>query len=318
MPAYSALELSNLTKVFSEDIIAVDNVSIEVESGSIFGFLGPNGSGKSTTIRILTTLLKPTSGQALVCGIDLIKNPRAIRKKIGVALQEAGLDDLQTGRELVTLQGQLHGVNSSVLQKRVNRLFEVLDIHSFADRQIGTYSGGMKRRLDLASALVHEPELVFLDEPTTGLDPASREAIWNYVEHLNESKRVTIFLTTQYLEEADRLCRDLAIIDHGRVVARGSPNDLKADFGMEMITITLEAATERKTQIENRLKALDEVDNLLIRDEQILVYTQDAQKLMPSLVTQINELSGQITALSIEKPTLEDVFMGLTKKDTVS
>jgi ABC-2 type transport system ATP-binding protein len=210
-------------------IEAVRGVDLTVEAGEVFGFLGPNGAGKSTTVRMLTTLLTITSGSASVAGVDVAAEPDAVRRRIGVALQEAGLDPRQTGRELLVLQGRLFGLSPHDAAARTEELLALVELEGAADRSIKGYSGGMKRRLDLASALVHEPDVLFLDEPTTGLDPASRLTVWDEVRRINE-RGTTVFLTTQYLEEADQLCDRLAIIDDGRIVREGTPARLKADL----------------------------------------------------------------------------------------
>jgi ABC-2 type transport system ATP-binding protein len=208
---------------------AVRGVDLEVRDGEIFGFLGPNGAGKSTCVRMLTTLLTITAGRAQVAGVDVAAEPDAAREKIGVALQEAGLDPRQTGRELLVLQARLFGIGADAAGERAGQLLALVELEDAADRRIRGYSGGMKRRLDLASALVHEPEVLFLDEPTTGLDPASRLTVWDEVRRIN-ARGTTVFLTTQYLEEADELCDRLAIIDEGRIVREGTPAELKADL----------------------------------------------------------------------------------------
>jgi ABC-2 type transport system ATP-binding protein len=208
---------------------AVRGVDLEIRAGEIFGFLGPNGAGKSTTVRMLTTLLTITSGKAEVAGVDIASEPDAARHRIGVALQEAGLDPRQTGRELLTLHGRLFGFDQAKAEARAQELLQLVELGEAADRVIKGYSGGMQRRLDLAAALVHEPEVLFLDEPTTGLDPASRLTIWEEVRRIN-GRGTTVFLTTQYLEEADQLCDRLAIIDDGLIVREGSPAELKAEL----------------------------------------------------------------------------------------
>jgi ABC-2 type transport system ATP-binding protein len=210
-------------------IEAVRGVELEVDRGEVFGFLGPNGAGKSTTVKMLTTLLTITSGSAQVAGVDVAGDPDEVRRRIGVALQEAGLDPRQTGRELLILQARLFGLSQAEAGARTEELLALVELEEAADRSIKGYSGGMKRRLDLASALVHQPEVLFLDEPTTGLDPASRLVVWDEVRRINE-RGTTVFLTTQYLEEADRLCDRLAIIDDGRIVCQGTPEWLKADL----------------------------------------------------------------------------------------
>jgi len=228
----AAVEAEGLVKTYrgrSGTVEAVRGVDLRVEAGEIFGFLGPNGAGKSTTVRMLTTLLSITDGSARVAGIDVAREPDAVRRRIGVALQEAGLDQRQTGRELLVLQGRLFELAPDEARSRAEELLELVELTGAADRRIKSYSGGMKRRLDLASALVHQPQVLFLDEPTTGLDPASRVTVWEEVRRINE-RGTTVFLTTQYLEEADQLCDRLAIIDDGRIVRQGTPAQLKAEL----------------------------------------------------------------------------------------
>jgi ABC-2 type transport system ATP-binding protein len=227
-----AVEAQQLVKHFDGkdgEVEAVRGVDLAVEAGSVFGFLGPNGAGKSTTVKMLTTLMTITSGTARVAGVDVRANAYEARRKIGVALQEAGLDPRQTGRELLVLQGRLFKLSRSEAEQRAQHLLELVELTDAADRRIKGYSGGMKRRLDLASALVHEPDVLFLDEPTTGLDPASRLTIWEEVRRIN-GNGTTVFLTTQYLEEADQLCDQLAIIDAGKIVRQGTPTELKSDL----------------------------------------------------------------------------------------
>jgi ABC-2 type transport system ATP-binding protein len=227
-----AVEAQQLVKHFSGkdgEVDAVRGVDLAVAAGSVFGFLGPNGAGKSTTVKMLTTLMTITSGSARVAGIDVTTDPYGARRKIGVALQEAGLDPRQTGRELLVLQGRLVKLPARRAAERAQELLELVELTDAADRRVKGYSGGMKRRLDLASALVHEPDVLFLDEPTTGLDPASRLTVWEEVRRINE-RGTTVFLTTQYLEEADQLCDQLAIIDAGTIVREGTPSELKSEL----------------------------------------------------------------------------------------
>ncbi len=227
-----AIEAEQLVKHYTGrggDVEAVRGVDLHVQQGEVFGFLGPNGAGKSTTVRMLTTLMTITSGSARVAGVDVSADPEEARRRIGVALQEAGLDIRQTGRELVILQGRLYGLSQAQAAERAADLLKLVDLEGDADRRIKGYSGGMKRRLDLASALVHRPDVLFLDEPTTGLDPASRLTVWDELRRINE-QGTTVFLTTQYLEEADQLCDRIAIIDAGLIVTEGTPSELKADL----------------------------------------------------------------------------------------
>ncbi len=225
--------------------VAVDGLDLRVRRGEIYGFLGPNGAGKSTVVRILCTLLKPTAGTARVAGYDVARDPKSVRIRIGVALQDAAIDDRQTGRELLTLQGRLYGLSAAHIRMRLGEVLDLVDIGSAIDRRIGTYSGGMKRRLDLAAALVHNPEVLFLDEPTTGLDPHSRSAVWSEVRRLNRELGMTIFLTTQYLDEADTLADRVGIISSGRLVAQGSPADLKHSVGHDVIVAEVEGEGTR-------------------------------------------------------------------------
>ncbi len=228
-PAIEAQGLVKHYKGKGDDVEAVRGIDLSVDDGEVFGFLGPNGAGKSTAVKMLTTLLSITAGSARVAGVDVASDPDGVRHKIGVALQEAGLDPRQTGRELLVLQGQLFGLDAAGARERANELLALVDMEDAADRRIKGYSGGMKRRLDLGSALVHRPEVLFLDEPTTGLDPASRLTVWEEVRRIND-QGTTVFLTTQYLEEADQLCDRLAIIDQGLIVREGTPDQLKEDL----------------------------------------------------------------------------------------
>jgi ABC-2 type transport system ATP-binding protein len=228
----SAIVAENVQKMYgrgTDEVVAVRGVDLDVEDGQVFGFLGPNGAGKTTTVRMLTTLMTLTAGTAKVAGVDVAKDPHGARRKIGVALQAAGLDSRQTGREVLTLQARLFGMNKPTAAARADELLTLVELDDAADRRVKGYSGGMKRRLDLASALVHRPDVLFLDEPTTGLDPSSRLTVWEEVRRINRLG-TTVFLTTQYLEEADHLCDRLAIIDGGRVVLEGTPTSLKQDL----------------------------------------------------------------------------------------
>ena len=237
----AAIAARSLRRTFKGGIEAVRDIDLTVSAGEVFGFLGPNGAGKTTTVRMLCTLLPPTAGTATVAGLDVVENGAAVRRRIGVALQEIGLDPVQTGRELLELQCGLYGITGQAGRSRTEELLVLVGLSEAADRRTKTYSGGMKRRLDLASALVHSPEVLFLDEPTTGLDPASRLAIWAEVRRINAGG-ATVFLTTQYLEEADQLCDRLAIIDDGQIVAEGTPAQLKAEMGHDVVSLTVEGA----------------------------------------------------------------------------
>lgn len=307
----SAIIATDLVKHFSPEIKAVDGIDLDIPEGQIFGFLGQNGSGKTTTVRMLTTLLKPTRGSARVAGIDVLADPAAVRKKIGVALQEVGLDDLQTGRELLSLQARLFGVSAADTATRVDDLLEVVSLADAADRAIKDYSGGMRRRLDLACALVHRPTVVFLDEPTTGLDPITRDAVWRYVTELNKTAGVTFFLTTQYLEEADRLCDDIAIMDSGRVVSRGSPANLKAEIGADAIGLTF-AENAIAVRAEAPLRQLAGVQDVRISEDELVLYIANGSSAVADVVRTLDDAGLAVKQLRLTQPTLDDVFLRAT------
>ena len=309
MPAIAA---SQLVKHFAPDIKAVDGIDLDIPEGQIFGFLGQNGSGKTTTVRMLTTLIKPTSGSATVDGIGIAKDPSAIRRRVGVALQEVGLDDLQTGRELLNLQARLFGIDSKEAKRRVNDLLEVVTLTDAADRPVKGYSGGMKRRLDLACALVNEPRVVFLDEPTTGLDPVTRETVWQYVQQLNKERGVTFFLTTQYLEEADRLAHDIAIMDAGRIVAKGTPTELKASIGADAITLSFADDDGLLDRAEALLRTFEGSEDVRRVEDSVVLYIRDGASAVASVVRRLDEAGLALAQLRLTHPTLDDVFLRAT------
>ena len=305
----AALQTRTLTRRFG-NTVAVDGIDLDVAAGEIYGFLGPNGAGKSTTVRMLTTLLLPSSGSAIVAGFDVGTHAEMVRLRIGVALQEAALDPKQTGRELLDLQGRLYGLSAVDRHRRVDDLLVLVDIGDAIDRRIGTYSTGMKRRLDLAAALVHEPEVLFLDEPTTGLDPSSRAAVWNEVRRLNEQRGMTIFLTTQYLEEADALADRVGIIARGRIVAEGTPADLKHSVGSDVIVATGQPGdAERIKQVLSSLQGLGSVDQA--GDEVVVSVINGAKAITPVAVA-LSEAGITIEGLTLRTPTLDDVFLHVT------
>jgi ABC-2 type transport system ATP-binding protein len=304
-----AVRTEALARTFG-DVRAVDGVDLAVERGEIYGFLGPNGAGKTTVIRILSTLLAPTSGKAQVAGFDVARQPYEVRLRIGLALQEAALDDKQTGIEILRLQGRLYGLRRSEIKTRIAAITSLVDIGDALGRRVGTYSGGMKRRLDLAAALIHNPEVLFLDEPTTGLDPVSRMRVWDEIRRLNRDLGVTIFLTTQYLEEADTLADRVGIIDHGRLVAEGTPAELKRQVGSDVIVV--QVAESDGPPAEQALKGLSSNGSLERRGGELLVATEDGPSMVSRVAVTLSEASIPVNELTLRTSTLDDVFLELT------
>ena len=305
----AVIEARALTRTFKGGIEAVRGIDLVVSPGEVFGFLGPNGAGKTTTVRMLCTLLPPTSGTARVAGFDVVADPDAVRHRIGVALQEIGLDPAQTGRELLELQSGLYGITGGRAKARAEELLSLLGLTDAADRRTKTYSGGMKRRLDLASALVHEPEVLFLDEPTTGLDPASRLTVWEEVRRINESG-TTVFLTTQYLEEADNLCDRVAIIDDGRIITEGTPQELKATMGHDVVSVAFEGADPARA--EATLQGLPGLERIVLEPGALALYVEDGAGSIPEIVRRLERDQLPIGAISVSRPTLDDVFLQAT------
>src|ERR687892_325904 len=303
----AAIEVRGLERTFSGGVHAVAGVDLDVAEREIYAFLGPNGAGKTTTVRMLTTLLRPTGGSARVAGHDVVDEASTVREAIGVALQEAALDPLMTGRELIRLQATLHRLPRHEGERRAEALLDRVGLQGAADRRVGTYSGGMRRRLDLASALVHEPNVLFLDEPTTGLDPVSRKAIWEEVAKLN-AEGTTVFLTTQYLEEADQLADRVGIIAEGRIVAEGTPNELKAEVGRPHLEIKLsEDGAQRAEEIVSRFgKPLPAKDGAVLVELAL-----GAQEVAP-VVRALDEAGLAVESLDLVEPTLDDVFVART------
>jgi ABC-2 type transport system ATP-binding protein len=302
-----AIEVQGLVRVFKGGITAVAGIDLDVAPGEIYGFLGPNGAGKSTTVHMLTTLLPPTSGSARVGGFDIVKDGPAVRRTIGAALQEAALDPLLTGREHLKLQLALHGIPRTERAGRTDQLLERVGLRLAADRKIGGYSGGMKRRLDLALALAHRPRILFLDEPTTGLDPQSRSALWDEVVRLKRDEGVTVFLTTQYLEEADLLADRVGIIDHGRIVAEGTPAALKAEIGRPTIEALPADGTDSRA-LEEILGRFGELQPSTAGAAVRL----DGQGDLAEIVRALDSAQLRVADLHLHAPTLDDVFLAKT------
>jgi ABC-2 type transport system ATP-binding protein len=302
-----AIEVRGLVREFKGGIRAVAGIDLEVAPGEIYGFLGPNGAGKSTTVHVLTTLLPPTAGSARVGGFDVVKQGAEVRRAIGAALQEAALDPLLTGREHLRLQLALHAIPRSERGPRTDALLERVGLRLAADRKIGGYSGGMKRRLDLALALAHMPRILFLDEPTTGLDPQSRSALWDEVIRLKRDEGVTVFLTTQYLEEADLLADRVAIIDHGRIVAEGTPASLKAEIGRP----TVEALPAEGTESSALEQTLGRFGELQPSTTGVAVRL-DGRGDLAEVVRALDSAQLRVADLHLHAPTLDDVFLAKT------
>jgi len=304
------IDVSRLVKVYPGDIRAVDDITFSVDEGEIFGFLGPNGAGKTTTIRILVTLLAPTSGKAVVDGLDVTVASEEVRKRVGYAAQFIGVDDDLTARENLVLQGRLHGLSRVAARRRGAELLEILQLADAADRRAGTFSGGMRRRLDLGQALAHDPRVLFLDEPTTGLDPQSRRALWVYLRELN-GRGVTIFLTTQYLEEADALTGRLAIIDQGAIAVEGTPQALKDDLGGDAITVTLASGVGESgvDRVAGLIGQFSDAGTARVYDEAVRVFTRDAASRLADVVRTLDSAGIHVARLEVSEPTLDDVFL---------
>jgi ABC-2 type transport system ATP-binding protein len=307
-PNHTAISAERLVRRFN-GLTAVDNVDLAIREGEIYGFLGPNGAGKTTTVRVLCTLLTPTSGRASVAGWDVTTRPDQVRLRIGVALQEAALDPKQTGIELLRLQGRLYGLTAPEIRERLTDLTDLVDIGDALGRPIETYSGGMKRRLDLAAALVHNPQVLFLDEPTSGLDPASRVKVWEEVGRLNRELGMTIFLTTQYLEEADELAHRVGIINEGRIVAEGTPAELKRSIGTDVIFVRLEGdATVACPAVE----VVNGVESVEARGSELVVTTPNGAATIGPVAVALNNCAVPVRDLTLRTPTLDDVFLEIT------
>jgi ABC-2 type transport system ATP-binding protein len=303
------ITVKNLVEIYSDGTKAVDDITFNVADGEFFGFLGPNGAGKSTTIKILTSLLRKTSGEVTVAGFNLDKDAAAIRKIIGVQSQETTVDGDLTGRENIDLQGHFHQMKTSDIKARVNELIKLVGLEEAADRRARNYSGGMKKRLDLATALVHKPKLLFLDEPTTGLDPQSRSAIWSYLEKLNKEEGITIFLTTQYLEEADKLCKRLSIIDYGKIVASGSPPELKREIGADSIRVSLDDCKKDSAQAKEIIKSMTGVTQIMDSEECLTVFAKNAGPLIADIVRALDSSDIRLASVTFSSPSLDDVFI---------
>jgi ABC-2 type transport system ATP-binding protein len=302
------------TKIFKARngaVEAVRGVDLVVNEGEIFGFLGPNGAGKTTTMRMLATLLKPTSGKAMVCGYDLESEPGNVRRQIGYVGQKGGAEASETGRENLLIQGRLYGMSKGDAQKRAAELIDKLDLEPFAGRLARTYSGGQRRRLDMAMGMMHRPRLLFLDEPTTGLDPQSRARIWDEVRRLRE-EGVTIFLTTHYMDEADGLCDRLAIIDGGKIVSEDTPNSLKQQIAGDIISLGLDLKNGAVAGVMERLCAQPFMRELEQSDHGLQLYVDRGEEVLPEVLRLLDSNGTPVRTVTLARPTLDDVFLRLT------
>jgi ABC-2 type transport system ATP-binding protein len=303
-----AIEATALVRAYGE-VRAVDTIDLRVPPGEVYGFLGPNGAGKSTVVRMLTTLLLPTQGRAMVAGYDVVRDPTAVRLRIGAALQEAALDPKQTGRELLALQARLYGLRGREVKERVRDLAALVDIGDAMDHFIGTYSGGMKRRLDLAAALVHNPVVLFLDEPTTGLDPISRTKVWEEVRRINRDLGTTIFLTTQYLEEADQLAGRVGIINRGKIVAEGTPESLKHSVGSDVIVAKVVGEAALAAAECQKLRGVADAE---IHGDEVTLSVAQGPAVIGPVAIALNACGVEVRELTLRTPTLDDVFLHYT------
>ncbi|BDC18289.1 ATP-binding cassette domain-containing protein [Acidianus sp. HS-5] len=305
----SEIKAINLTKKYG-NFIAVDHINFDVEKGEIFGFLGPNGAGKSTTIKMLTTVLKPTEGTAIVNGYDIVKQPSLVRQSIGVVPQEYTADEDLTGWENMMFMAGVYGIPTDTAKERAEELLKMVELTQAAKRKVSSYSGGMRRRLEIAMSLISRPAVLFLDEPTLGLDAQTRSAIWSYIMRLKKEYDMTIFVTTHYLEEADMYCDRIAIIDKGKIIKIGSPKELKESIGGDMVTIEV-------NDIEKAIKMLSSIDGILdikSRDSEIRIKVKNGEEVAPKIMENLVKNNIKVIRLSISQPTMDEVYMEYTGK----
>jgi len=312
----SIIKTENLTKIYPGNIKAVDNVSFEVEEEEIYGFLGPNGAGKTTTILMLITLLKPTSGRATVCGFDMAKEQAKVRSCIGYVSQDTAVDENLTGRENLLLQGRFYHLPKEILEKRIDEVLEMVDLTDRANSLVSTYSGGMRKRLDIAEGLIHRPRVLFVDEPTLGLDIQTRHKIWEYIQRLREEAHMTIFLTTHYMDEADKLCDRIGIIDYGQIKVVGKPNELKNQIGGDIITLKFTNETNSyANQAIEEIKNLSSIENVVPIKDSHNVVAKDGETTVPKIFEAASKVGATIESISLKRPSLDDVFMAYTGRE---
>jgi ABC-2 type transport system ATP-binding protein len=307
----STIRIEGLTKRFGH-ITALEDVNLDIEAGELFGLLGPNGAGKTTLISILSTILSATSGRARVCGHDVEREKDAVRRSIGIVFQDPSLDDELTGEENLDFHGRLYGLDRAAREVRAAEVLQLVDLVDRRHDLVKTYSGGMRRRLEIARGLMHRPRVLFLDEPTLGLDPQTRRKIWSYIRGLKDSLGMTIILTTHYMEEADRLCSRIAIIDRGRIVAMNSPDRLKAELGGDVLELS---TTDDVTEFVGHLRAMEEVKTVAAQDGRVMLTVARGESFIPRVFEIVQNRGIEVTAVSMRKPNLEDVFIKLTGRE---
>jgi ABC-2 type transport system ATP-binding protein len=304
------IKVEGLTKVFNHSLKAVDHINFSVKQGEVFGFLGPNGAGKTTTINMLITIMKPTEGKASILGCDIAKQSNEVRSSIGLVPQEYTADDDLTGFENILLCADLYGIPRETSKKRAAELLQLVELTEFKDKKVQTYSGGMRRRLELASGLINRPKVLFLDEPTLGLDVQTRAATWNYIKTLKKEYGMTLFMTTHYLEEADSLCDRIAIIDHGKIIVVGTPTDLKDSLGGDIITLSI----EKEVDITELIKGIVHVKEVKKDNGSYMIKSESGEATAPLIIEALRKANHVVTRLSLTKPTLNEVYLQYTGK----
>lgn len=305
-----SIETRSLTKSFG-DVLAVNDISFSVKQGEIFGFLGPNGAGKSTTMMILTSLLKPTSGHALISGFDVTSNPKQVRENIGYVQQESTVDEYLTGRENLLLQAKLNHIPKNEINKRIDDVLELIELVDKQDQAVVTYSGGMRKRLDIAGGLLHHPKVLFLDEPTVGLDIQTRRKIWEYIKKIHTEFEMTIFVSTHYMEEADQLCDRVGIIDNGKIQIIDSPENMKNAMGNEVISIVLDSEKNHDSFV-SEIKKIEFVKKINQDGSKLTLFASNGTEVIPKIFQISSELGIKIQSISLTQPTLDDVFISYT------
>lgn len=310
----SSIEINSLSKKFG-NVLAVDDISLKVKEGEIFGFLGPNGAGKSTTMMILTTLLKPTIGSALVAGYDVVSQAKQVRQNIGYVQQEISVDEYLTGRENLILQARLNHIPKNLVDKRIDEILDLIELSEKQNMSVNTYSGGMRKRLDIAGGLLHRPKVLILDEPTVGLDIQTRRKIWEYIKKIHDEFEMTIFLSTHYMEEADKLCDRIGIIDYGKIQVIDAPQTMKNALGNEVITFTINHNEEKKLNLIAKIKEIEFVKEISANQNGITVFSSKGTEVIPLIFQLSSNMEIKINSISLTQPTLDDVFISYTGRD---